>query len=120
MYQAWRGQVEAEMAQRWGCCRAPGRAQRQPCRAPGAPLGTWQPRPLHRPGAPATSLAGAPSHTQNRTRNRSGGRHMNEPDTSPDIPQALWPARNAIIIAKGPAPDPDLDAEPDPEPEAGS
>ena len=45
---------------------------------------------------------------------------MNEPDTSHDIPQALWPARNAIIIAKVPAPEPDLDAEPDPEPEAES
>lgn len=41
---------------------------------------------------------------------------MNEPDTSRDVPQALWLERNAIIIAPAPAPAP----EPDPEPEAGS
>ena len=43
---------------------------------------------------------------------------MNEPDTSRDIPQALWPERNAVIIARIPAPVPEPD--PEPEPEAGS
>jgi hypothetical protein len=43
-------------------------------------------------------------------------RRMSEPDTSRDIPQALWAERGVIIVAPAAQPEP----EPEGEPEAGA
>src|SRR5947199_4368669 len=65
--------------------------------------------------APATSPAGAPRpHRETRSKTRDGGRRMSAPDTSRDIPQALWAERGVIVVAPAAQP------EPEGEPEAGS